>query len=64
MDKDVLSSKSNYFLLCYIASLVNEGFYTYGGRIRCVPVTIGGSTYLPPLPIENVIKDHIDEILN
>lgn len=64
MDKDVVSSKSNYSLLCHIASLVNEGFYTYGGRIRCVPVTIGGSTYVPPLPIENVIKEHIDEILN
>ncbi len=64
MDKDVAQSKSSYSILCYIASLVNEGFYTYGGRIRCVPVTIGGTTYIPPLPIENVIKEEIDGILN
>ncbi len=64
MDKDVVQSKSSYSILCYIASLVNEGFYTYGDRIRSVPVKIGGTTYVPPLPIENVVKEHIDEILN
>lgn len=64
MDKDVVASKSSYSILCYIASLVNEGFYTYGGRIRCVPVTIGGTSYIPPLPIENDVKEKIEEILN
>lgn len=64
MDKDVVGSKSSYSILCYIASLVNEGFYTYGGRIRCVPVTIGGTSYKPPLPIENIIKEKIEDILN
>ncbi len=64
MDKDVIASKSSYSILCYIANLVNEGFYTYGGRIRCVPVTIGGTSYIPPLPIENVVKEEIEKILN
>ena len=64
MDKDGVASKSSYPILCYIASLVNEGFYTYGGRIRCVPVTIGGTSYIPPLPIEKVIKEEIEKILN
>ena len=64
MDKYVVVSKSSYSILCYIASLVNDGFYTYGGRIRCVPVTIGGISYIPPLPIETVIKEKIEKILN
>ncbi len=64
MDKDVVASKSSYSILCYIASLVNEGFYTYGGRIRCVPVKIGGTSYIPPLPIENIVKEEIERILN
>ncbi len=64
MDKDVVASKSSYSILCYIASLVNEGFYTYGGRIRCVPVTIGGTSYIPPIPIEKVVKEDIEKILN
>ena len=64
MDKDVVISKSSYSILCYIASLVNEGFYTYGGRIRCVPITIGGTSYIPPLPMENIIKEKIEKILN
>ena len=64
MDKDVIASKTCFSILCYIASLVNEGFYTYGGRIRCVPVKIGGTTYIPPIPIENVVREKIEEILN
>ena len=64
LDADVLQSKTDYYLLCHIAKLVNEGFYTQGGRIRCVPVKIGGSSYIPPIPIESVVKESIEEILN
>ena len=64
LDPDVIQAKSDYYLLCHIARLVNEGFFTDGGRIRGVPVTIGGSSYKPPLPIETIVKERIDEILN
>mgnify|MGYP005760698065 FL=1 len=64
MGKDAVASKTSYSILCYIAGLVNEGFYTYGGRIRSVPVSIGGTTYVPPIPIEFVVKEKIEEILN
>lgn len=63
LDKDIISSPSNYYLACYIARLVNEGFYVDGGRLRGVPVTIGRSTYIPPIPIEDTIKKDIDLIL-
>ena len=39
-------------MLSHIARVVNEGFFAEGGRIRGVPVTIGGSSYVPPLPNE------------
>ena len=42
----------------------NEGFYVDGGRVRGVPVTIGGSSYVPPIPIESVVKESIDNIVN
>ncbi len=63
LDKDVISYPSDYSILCHIAKLVNEGFYRDGGRIRGVPVTIGGTSYIPPLPIENVVKESIEAIL-
>ena len=44
LDKDVISSPTNYYISQYIAKLINEGFYYEGGRIRQVPVNIGGST--------------------
>lgn len=64
LDPDVIQARSDYYLLCHIARLVNEGFFTDGGRIRGVPVSIGGSSYKPPLPIESIVKERIDEILN
>ena len=33
-----------------------------GGRIRGVPVTIGGSSYVPALPNEADVKDRIQKI--
>lgn len=62
LDRDVIQSESNYHMLCHIAKLVNEGFFYDGGRIRGVPVQIGGTTYVPPLPIETVVIERIEEI--
>ena len=63
LDKDVILSETNYYVCQYIARLVNEGFYQQGGRIRAVPVTIGGSSYVPPIPIEHQVKEDIDSII-
>ena len=62
LDKDVVRSPTSYYVCQYIARLVNEGFYYDGGRIRGIPVKIGGSSYIPPLPIEYEIKEKIDNI--
>ncbi len=64
LDNDVIQCRSDYRILCHIAKLVNEGFYSDGGRIRGVPVTIGGTSYIPPLPIETVVMENIDEIID
>lgn len=63
LDNDVIQADSNYYLLCHIAKLVNEGFFYDGGRIRGVPVSIGGTSYVPPLPIESQVIEKINEIL-
>ena len=63
LDRDVIASRSDYYMLSHIARLVNEGFLAEGGRIRGVPVTIGGSFYVPPLPNELDVKDKIREIV-
>ena len=63
LDKNVLSFPCGLSVLSHIAGLVNEGFYINGGRIRGVPVSIGGTSYVPPLPIETVVKENIQNIL-
>ena len=63
IDRDVIATKTDYYILCHIAQLVNEGFYNEGGRIRGVPVMIGGTSYVPPLPIEIDVKECIAGIV-
>lgn len=63
LDRDVIASRFDYYMLSHIARVVNEGFFAEGGRIRGVPVTIGGSSYVPPLPNELDVKEKIREII-
>lgn len=63
LNRDVIASCSDYYMLSYIARLVNEGFFAEGGQIRGIPVTVGGSSYVPPLPNELDVKDRIQEIV-
>lgn len=63
LDRDVIASRSDYYMLSHIARVVNEGFFAEGGRIRGVPVTIGDSSYVPPLPNELDVKEKIREII-
>jgi len=63
LDEDVVLSRSDYYMLSHIAKIVNEGFFLDGGRIRGVPVAIGGSTYIPPIPNEIDVKEKIRNIV-
>lgn len=63
LDQDVIQCDTNYYILCHIAKLVNEGFYNNGGRIRSVPVAIGGTSYRPPLPNEIEVKESIQNLI-
>ncbi|MHB8097901.1 MAG: Fic family protein [Erysipelotrichaceae bacterium] len=64
LDKDVINFESNFQILSHIGKMINEGFYVDGGRIRSVPVTIGGCSYIPPIPMETVVIESINQIVN
>ena len=64
LNKNVILSNTNYALLCEINKMVEEGFYYSAGKIRNVPVTIGGTTWKPEIPIESDVKVELEEILN
>ena len=65
IDKDVIQAPSDYYLASYIARLVNEGLLAIpdGGRIRGIPVKIGGTSYIPPIPFEDKVKQDLRDIL-
>lgn len=64
LNKNVIISHTNFALLCEINKMVEEGFYYTAGKVRNVPVTIGGTKWTPDLPIESVIKEELEEIFN
>ena len=63
LNKNVILSETNFGLLCQINKFVEEGFYYSAGKIRSVPVTIGGTKWAPSLPIESIIKEELEDIL-
>lgn len=64
LNKNVILSDTNFSLLCEINKMVEEGFYYSAGKVRNVPVSIGGTNWKPDLPIESVIKEELYKIFN
>lgn len=64
LDEDVVQFPSDFDILSNIARIVNEGFFDNGGRVRGVPVSIHGTSYVPPLPFKSVIVENIADILS
>lgn len=64
LNENVLLTPTSYSILCEINRIVEEGFYYSAGRVRNVPVKIGGTSWSPTLPIEGDIKLKISEIIN
>lgn len=64
MSIDLVNYSTNYAVLCQINQIVEDGFSLRAGKIRSVPVTIGGSTYIPPIPFEEQVKQELSEILS
>lgn len=60
----VISYPTNYAILCQINQIVEDGFSSLAGKLRSVPVSIGNSSYLPPMPIESIVKEELDILLH
>lgn len=64
LDNDVIMTESNLTLLMQINKLIEEGFYYNAGKLRDVPVHIGGTKWSPELPVESTVKENLDTILS
>ncbi|MBQ8748950.1 MAG: Fic family protein [Clostridia bacterium] len=62
LNENVILSPTNFSLLCEINKIILQGFYYNAGKIRTVPVSIGGTNYKPELPFEPQIIDDINSI--
>jgi len=64
LSEGTISYSTNYAVLCQINEIVEDGFSYTAGKIRSVPVSIGGSKYIPPLPYEAQVKDDLSNLLS
>ncbi|HZJ89935.1 MAG TPA: Fic family protein [Bacilli bacterium] len=64
LNEYVITHPTDYNILRQINGIVDDGFSYTAGQIRPVPVKIGGSTYLPPIPIETKVIEDINNIVN
>lgn len=64
LDENVISYPTSFPVLTQINGLVEEGLSYSAGKVRVLSVSIGGSTYIPPIPLEYQIKEDLLEILN
>ena len=64
MGEGVLSTSTNFVILCQVNEIVQEGFSYFAGKLRSVPVSIGGSTYIPPLPYEAQVRQDLASLLD
>lgn len=63
LDPDVITAASDLTLAMQINKLIEEGFYYNAGKLRDVPVRIGGTKWSPDLPLESKIKEDLAEIM-
>lgn len=64
LNENVISSNTNFALLCQINKFVLEGFFYNAGKLRTTPVSIGGTSWTPDFPIESLIKEELTNIFD
>ena len=63
LDDDVITAPDNLALVAEINKLVEEGFYFNAGKLRDVPVKIGGTSWQPEMPVESKVAEDFERII-
>ena len=61
---DTLDYPIDYGYICKLHQIIGANSIYNAGYIRSVPVSMGGTKWKPELPIESVVKEELNEILN
>lgn len=64
LDENVIMAEENFSFLSQVNKLILEGFYYNAGKVRSTPAKIGGTTWIPSIPIESQVVEELKDILN
>lgn len=60
---DALSYETDYPLICNINRTIGANLIYGSGSLRTVPVSVGGTDWIPDMPLESVIKEELEQLL-
>jgi len=60
---ETLSYPTNYAFVCELNKKIGANLVYGAGSVRNMPVNIGGTNWIPDLPIESIIKEEIEPII-
>lgn len=64
LNENVIMAEESFSFLSQINKLILEGFYYNAGKVRSTPAKIGGTTWIPSIPIESQVVEELNDILN
>ena len=64
LDGNIIMAEENFSFLSQINKLVLEGFYYNAGKVRSTPAKIGGTNWMPSIPIETQVVKELNDLLN
>lgn len=64
LDENVIMAEENFSFLSQINKLILEGFYYNAGKVRSTPAKIGGTNWVPGIPIESQVVEELNGLLN
>lgn len=62
LDSNVLEYESDLSLICQINKIVGQSTVLFNGQLRPLPVGITGTSWAPPIPEEEKVKQELQQI--
>lgn len=63
LDENIIMAEENFSFLSQINKLILEGFYYNASKVRSTPAKIGGTTWIPNIPIESQVVEELNGLL-
>ena len=61
--EDLLDLPVNLSLICHYHKILGTNLVRTNGKLRTFPVSVSGTSYIPEIPVDYIVKERINEII-